>query len=934
MNRRRSTTAAALVVGLVGLLWPGVDAGAQTGGGPIRSVEIFSDRADLSARELYGLITLTEGGVYSAAELRRSIRNLHAAQQAGEVEAYIEPLEGGVAIRFALWSEIVVQEVELIGDLAVKMRDLERLLEVRAGHALVEDQVLRSLYGLQDFYRAEGYLGAQVRLEVEVDETLKAAVVRFRVTAGQPTLVGAVEFDGDLGPYPASRLVDQLRLQPGARLREAKTAEDATRLRHWLISEGYRMADVQRVQRVQNPPETSDIEALEAQLVYLVTLGPLVEVEVRGADLAKLHKKDLLPFLGREGYDSALVLEAVARLRRHYQSKGHYQAQIDWSESRETDRLVIELDVDPGPVFKLQEVTFEGNEFFTSERLLELVQSGPRRFLAPGSGRLVDEVFEADLRNVKSFYALQGFPQAQVGPPEVVVTGRALRVRIPISAGERQRVVNVWFDGVKSLDPRGLLEGLPIRPTGPFHPRLLDDAITLIQSRYEDLGYAGVSVSPELEWSADGQLVDVGFRVFEGPQSIVDRIVVRGNRRTDADVIRRSISVGAGDPVSARQLLGLQRELFGLGIFSRAQVSVAPGTPYTSGRDLLVEVEEGRNRRVTYGGGFDSEDGVRGVLGFKHSNLAGRGYSLQLDLKASQREQQFRGLFRQPFLGRFRVPVTYSLFANEEERESIDLIRRGVQVELDRFRGSSRFKLLFTLKDVEVTDPEGQISPFDPELQSVKIASLTPAWFIDRRDDPLNPTSGWSSNLSLEYAFPLLTADEQYLKAFSQQIGLWNLGRPGVLAASLRLGVIEPIGTPRPVDPALPPNLALQKIPISELFFAGGRTTHRAYRRDRLGIQGESVLEDTEVGGAGLLLLNLDYRFPLIGVLGGSVFADFGNVWADWREMEFAEGKGGAGVGLRYLSPVGPLRFDVGWKLDREGDEDPYVVFLSFGNAF
>jgi outer membrane protein insertion porin family len=164
-----------------------------------------------------------------------------------------------------------------------------------------------------------------------------------------------------------------------------------------------------------------------------------------------------------------------------------------------------------------------------------------------------------------------------------------------------------------------------------------------------------------------------------------------------------------------------------------------------------------------------------------------------------------------------------------------------------------------------------------------------------------------------------------------------------VLAGSLRLGAIEPRNSVAVADPICEANgldLVSCGVNISERFFAGGRTTHRAYRRDRLGILGSTLLavegDETPVsiGGTGLALGNLDYRFPLAAGVGGTLFVDGGNLWADWRDVSLSDFEWGAGVGLRYSSPIGPIRLEIGWKLDRLPGEDAYVVLFSFGNPF
>ena len=217
----------------------------------------------------------------------------------------------------------------------------------------------------------------------------------------------------------------------------------------------------------------------------------------------------------------------------------------------------------------------------------------------------------------------------------------------------------------------------------------------------------------------------------------------------------------------------------------------------------------------------------------------------------------------------------------------------------------------------------------------------------------LAPSRGWSASLQTEYAFPAASAEVEFLKLFGQQTGYVSLGRLGVLGASLRIGAIEALGTGGAEDPTMlaKPVLASRRIPISERFFAGGRSSHRAYRRDRLAIPCQTAFVDLDAmdcnaedlsaadllipaGGNGLLLVNLDYRFPIFGPLGGTLFADAGNVWADWRDFDADDARVGAGVGLRYRSPIGPLRLEVGWKLDRAAGEDSAVIFLSFGNPF
>jgi outer membrane protein assembly factor BamA len=386
------------------------------------------------------------------------------------------------------------------------------------------------------------------------------------------------------------------------------------------------------------------------------------------------------------------------------------------------------------------------------------------------------------------------------------------------------------------------------------------------------------------------------------------------------------------EPLTRGRLFKAQLALYRLGVFSRVSVSLAPGGDESALRDVVIRVVEGDAQRTSYGIGYDSEEGIGGLFGYSHRNLWGQALRFQVDLRASQRSQNYRLLFSRPFWRSGRLPGSQKILLTslDEDRASFLVEQRGAELELSWDRDRIDYSLFFDLRssdltlddDVVIGDadlPDGQDGR---DLQDIDIFSVTPRWRWDRRDDPIDPSRGFLTSMQLEYAIPIDgLATESFRKFFAQGSGYLPLGRAGILALNLRAGVIEPLGN--------------QPVSIAERFFAGGNTTHRAYDRDTLGIYGDTLdSRGNPVGGNGLFLANLDWRFPIVGGIGGTLFYDLGNVWGDWREVRIDEAKGGVGVGLRYLSPVGPLRLDLGWKLDREPEESEYEVFFSLGNAF
>lgn len=892
----------------------------------VTGVELLSDAAVDDLDAALDLVTLAVGSPYDEREARRTLRNLEASGLASEAEIWTRPDAAGigVVVMAAIWTNVLVESVDITGeDRGLSLETLRRELQVQEGEPLVEDRVVRSVFRLLDRYRAEGYFDATARTKVSVDAARKRASIAFAVAAGPRAQVGQVAVEGALGPFEPARLVAALRARPGEGYRQSTVRDDAERLRRWLHGQGYRQAEAELRSEKYDPKDHL------VDLAYRVDVHGKVTVRVEGADVRTLRRKDLLPFLGDQGYDEAVVLQSVARITRFYQERGNYRVKVEHAEERHGEDVDLTLTVTPGPEYTLRAVRFTGNEGVPESKLRALMTTAEKRLLVAGSGRLVDEVLAADLENVRSYYALSGWTQAKVGPPEVTEEGEhELVLTIPIVEGPRTRVVNLTIEGVKSLDLDALRRALPLQAGGPFHPRLLDETLDLVRGRYEGEGYPYAQVSETTDWNADHTLVDVTLRVLEGPQQVAANVIVRGNRRTDTGIVRMLAGVVRGEPISRRRLLEVQRNLYRVGIFSRVDVTLAPSSDSVRERDVVIEVEEGRNQRVAYGVGYDSEEGIGGLTSYSHGNLFGRALHFQLDGRASQRTQRFRLLLQQPYWGgQWPGSINYLLYKESERRRTFRVEQRGAQAELARGRGRLRFSLFTDYRQVALGRGDDRLDlselPLNEQraFQDIKILSFVPRIVWDERDDPIDAHRGSQLIAQAKYAVPVRgIAEEHFFELFGQLVHYWDLRKLGVLAASARAGGIEPLGG--------------QPVSIAERFFAGGRTTHRAYGRDELGIPDQTLLDGNPIGGKGLLLFNFDYRFPIAGALGGTVFYDAGNVWADWRDVELQQIKSGAGLGVRYLTPIGPLRVEMGWKLDREHGEPKSAVLVSFGNAF
>ncbi|HEY8020871.1 MAG TPA: POTRA domain-containing protein, partial [Thermoanaerobaculia bacterium] len=674
-------------------------------------IEVRSNAPLPEKPDVASLLDLAVGEPATDVRVRRTLRNVEASGLASEVEIYTRPADSGpgVVAILVLRAAVQVDAVKIAGQLGLPLTELENALEQQPDQPLEEDRVVRGVFALEDRYKANGYLGARVRVAVSTDPARQRATVTYQVTAGPRATVASVGFDGGAAgtvgtaPFTPAALVAELRTKPGAPYRQSTVREDSDRLERWLIRQGYNLA------RVDAPREQIDAEKNQVAVTFPVRIGPKLVLEVVGASRQALLKNGLLPFLGDEGYDDALVIQSVAKIKDYYQGRGHYHVKVASSDRREDGTLRLAITIEPGPAYTLKDIRFTGNRGVSGDQLASLMATSERRLLALGSGRLVDSELAKDLDNVRSYYALQGYPQAKVGPPQVDEQGRTLTLGIPVQEGRRELVGKLVFSGVEALDWSQVKPRLPLAAGGPFNAYLLDTLLDTLRAAFADRGYDQAQVSAATTWDAEHTRADITVSAIAGLQAVIDRIIVRGNRKTKTEVIRRFAGVERGQPISARRLLEIERKLYALGVFSQVKVDLTRAGLGATGRDVVIRVEEGKDRSLTYGAGFDTQDGPRGLLGFSSSNVGGNGYRFTSDLRLAARNKRIRVLFDQPYVGHYQIPLTSSLFyiQDTEPSNSFEVRRWGAREEAVRQLGRSRFSLALDYRVVKLNVKQG-----------------------------------------------------------------------------------------------------------------------------------------------------------------------------------------------------------------------------------
>lgn len=936
-----------------------LSAGAQQSplyGQVVESIDFRPD-VDSLVDDLAAAVAIQVGEPLSVQGLQDSIKAIYGLGRFRDVRADVRPREGsGVDVIFRVYLQRRVGSIawQLDGVAPSGFR-MQREVDLVTGDYLSLSAVDRAAVRTRRQYVREGFLEAVVDPEISFDSETGRASVLFHVTPGPRAEVGAVIFAGDVGSYTSAELLDQIRSQPGEWYDVDEAREDEDRLREYLFSEGRRLARVS-LEQTEYEPETTSVD-----LTFEVAIGPEVEVMVEGVPEDDVRR--IVRFDRKEGYSLDKVDSTVDALIDRYQSRGHYFVTVDAEEVQtETGPYRIIYRVEPGPQYRLGEIGFEGNETFTDEELRGVIATSRpgavAKIIAAVTRRstgVTSDQLEEDQDALEAWYRLEGFIDPDIGSARVSANESegTIDVMFPIREGQRIIVSEVIVDGVDEVS--GEPPELMMTADSPLNPQRIAQDVVTLQQHYASKGYFEVRVRASLpdEVTGDDPLT---YTVDPGERITVGSVTVSGNSYTDTQLILDKARIRQGSPLTWSGLVQARQRLYGLGIFTVVEILPTPSVSSTSVRDIEIRVQEGKFLTVSGALGYSTEDEARGTASVSHRNLFGEARYLGLEATLSQRVNRGVATYREPLLFGYDLPTQVSIFRRDELRadEKAELESLGTSVEMTRIvRGQARWGLRYEYRINECVDGElcelaregVPIVGLEPENQEIQISSLTPSFFWDRRNDPVNPSDGFYAGVSLEYAFPLFRAETNFLKGFAQGAVYWEVTEASEIVFSAKLGAIEPLKDDGPGA----------VVPFAERFLAGGELTHRAFELDRLGVACETLIplernlppggceeyletaEEVELiplGGNAIALFNLEYRFPIFAALRGALFVDGGNVWSRIDRVDTDEFRWGAGVGLRYLTPVGPLRLDTGFNLDPEPWEDDYEIFLTLGYAF
>ena len=637
----------------------------------------------------------------------------------------------------------------------------------------------------------------------------------------------------------------------------------------------------------------------------------------RAIDASEITKRLLLK--ERSTFARNLLNDTVTALQKYYREEGYYFAHISPEVTEVTDNQVdVVLRITEGKKIYISRIRFTGNKGFTDAELRQAVQL--KEYTLPvlsGSSALYKpETLRVDLQLLENVYQNNGYINVQVGEPVVEINREAggIVITVPITReGEQFKVGKVTLTGdsvFKEEEQRQIVR----LSTGEIYSReAVRNDITKLTDAYADRGYAFADVTPTVSVDPGARVVNLAFTTRPGPKVYIGRIDIIGNERTRDQVIRREMRLDEGELYSATRLQRSRQRLTNLQYFEEVKIDTKRRGEEEL-MDLEVEVTERSTGQFTAGIGFSSIENVVFTASVSQSNLFGRGQSISLSARVGSLSQDFVIDFQEPYL--FGQPITggVSVFRRSLDYDTFESRRTGVGLTLGRTLGEyARASVTYNYEIVEIDDLDpGASELLQQEEGTSYTSSITPRIVWDSRDNQFDPAGG--SVQAFEVTGAGLGGTNRYYKVVGSTT--WYFPLPEGLTGFVRgrFGIGD--------------GYAGKELPAAERFFLGGATSIRGFEFRDIGPKDS---RGNPLGGTSFLQFNVEIGRSFGRLLRLVTFFDAGNVYNPGNQFDFGDVRRSAGVGFRLITPLGPIRLDYGFKLDRRRGESAGAIGFLLG---
>ncbi|MBN2568339.1 MAG: outer membrane protein assembly factor BamA [Deltaproteobacteria bacterium] len=600
------------------------------------------------------------------------------------------------------------------------------------------------------------------------------------------------------------------------------------------------------------------------------------------------------------------VKSDVENIRKLYKKEGYLNAEVTHKIEESDKSAAVIFNIKENRRVYIKTISFEGNKAYTADELRDMMdvsEWGIFHFLTD-SGLLDEEKLKQSIDKLTAFYHNNGYINARIAEPEITYDQKWIYLKIVVTEGKQFKVGAVTITGdVLAVDHSALLEKLRINKKDYFNRESIVKDLDYLTEACNNEGYAYANVSPLTEPKETEQKVNVTYNIDKGNLVYINRISILGNTKTRDKVIRRQIAISEGDLYNRKKLRSSYMRLTQLRYFEEIDFKTGKGSSDEL-MDVNIEVIEKATGMVSLGAGYSARDGAMVMAQISQQNLFGRGQILNLATSVGSSTTRYELSFIEPWL--FDLPLwsKFNVWNMERDYDSYDLDTIGAGVTLgypiwEKVKGYVGYEY----SDDNVTNVASTASKYIKAQEgNITSSGATVSLARDSTDDWMFPSRGSKNRISVEHTGTILQGDTSYTKYNASSSWFFPLPLDNVFGIRGRAGYMNANEG--------------KEIPVFKRFYLGGINSLRGLRdvgpKDEVG--------DT-IGGRTMVCFNAEVLFPFIKDAGikGVVFYDTGNVWENGYHLE--DMRQTAGVGVRWYSPIGPLRLEWGHVLDRKDDE-------------
>ena len=865
-----------------------------------------------------GRVDLHPNDRYSAEVIRREVRQLFLSGDVRDAQVEVTPVgPEEVAVRVVITLRRYLTSVSISGNHRVDGDALRRALDLAVGTEWAEARWAKAERAARAFLKDAGHFQATLAYDISPSDAARDVALRVRLREGTRAAIRSVRFS-DAPHFSPRRLALRLGAQPGVDYRRDLVDRDVARLRAFYHKRGYLLAAISR------PRVAWDAKTNGVDLTFPIAASHRIDLFFEGR--GPLSTRELLrqvKIVEEQSDDNETLQSSARALAQRYHARGYSGAKVTVTAERipQPERAAVRFQIDTGPRTKIADVLFRGNHGLSRKSLRAAI--GLRKTGLIRKDFYTEAQRSEDAETLAELYRREGFTGVQIkSKAQFDATRESATVIFRIKEGVRTRIGQVTLSGNQALSTEVL--AIPLSPDQPYDERQVKTAAHQIQAAYARAGYLYATVKSETARSDDGTRAEIRYVIDEGHPVRMGALQIEGNVRTKAKVLLREMAIRPGEPYNPEAILKSQKNLYRAGYFSSVRFEPVGIESQPDVLDVRLAVAERLHVPVAFGLGYGEHERLRGFFEIADRNLFGGGQEVRLRAAASGLDEKYTLSLHEPWIFSRRLNARLALTTGKQREVTYDLETEsavaGIEKRLsDTLKGTLQYQFeRHRISRAVLLSPE--------DIGKFNLATINVALVRDTRDDPFDPKRGSLASVTLRQGAKVIGSEVQMVKVSLQYSVYRSFTERFLLALSARAGAADRFGE-------------TELIPPPERFLLGGRNTVRGYPADRLGIPfgapGATLAADGRpIGGNALLTFNEELRVSLPHSFGLVFFFDHGNVWEDLPSVSLSEIKSTVGLGMRYHTPVGPLRLDWGFKLDREPNEAASELHFALGHIF